>query len=92
MRHFEFVKNRVQNSGALKYTNKYYNCPVGTSQEQFILLNGLKEVHTRRENVFDVTYTTKPQAWNFDQSPETLVRKKEKSYTKSFQLNMLDAQ
>ena len=92
MRHFEFVKNRVQNSGALKYTNKYYNCPVVTSQEQFILLNGLKEVHTRRENVFDVTYTTKPQTWNFDQSPETLVRKKEKSYTKSFQLNMLDAQ
>lgn len=92
MRHFEFVKNRVQNSGALKYTNKYYSCPVVTSQEQFILLNGLKEVHTRRENFFDVTYTTKPQASNFDQPPETLVRKKEKSYTKSFQLNMLDAQ
>ena len=92
MRHFGFIENRVQNSKPLKYTNKHYDCPVVTSQEQFIFLNGLKDVHTRGENVFDVTYTTKPQAWNFDQPPETLVRKKEKSYTKSFQLNMLDVQ
>ncbi len=92
MRHFEFVKNRVQNSGALKYTNKYYNCPVVTSQEQCILLNGLKEVHTRRENVFDVTYTTKPQTWNLERSSEALVGNKIKPHVKPFQLNMLDAQ
>ena len=56
--HFAFVKNRIQNSGALKYTNKHYGCPVVTSQEQFILLNGLKEVHTRGDNIFDVIYST----------------------------------
>ena len=69
-RHFAFVENRIQNSGALKYTNKHYNCPVVTRQEQFILLNGLKEVHTRGDNIFDVMYSTKPQTWNFDQPSE----------------------
>ena len=43
LRHLEFVKNRIQNSGRLKYRNKHYHFPVVTSQEQFILLNGLKE-------------------------------------------------
>ena len=61
IRHYEFVKDRVQDSKPLKYTNKYYDCPVVTSQEQFILLNGLKEVHTRGDNIFDVIYATKPQ-------------------------------
>ena len=55
-RHFAFVENRIQNAGALKYTNKHYGCPVVTSQEQFILLNGLKEVRTSKDNTFEVTY------------------------------------
>ncbi len=86
LRHFEFIESRIQTSKPLKYTNKHYACPVVTSQEQFIFFNSLKEVRTRENNIFEVVYSTKPQAWNFDQSPETLVRKKEKSYTKSFQL------
>ena len=92
IRHFGFIENRIQNSKPLKYTNKHYDCPVMTSQEQFIFFNSLKEVCTRENNIFEVVYSTKPQTWNFDQPPETLVRKKEKSSTKSFQLNMLDAQ
>ena len=61
IRHFEFVENRIQNSGPLKYTNKHYGCPVVTSQEQFILLNGLKVVQARGDNIFEVMYSAKPQ-------------------------------
>ena len=56
--HFEFVKSRVQNSGPLKYTNKYYGFPVVTSQEQSVLLNDLKEIRTRGDNIFEVMYST----------------------------------
>ena len=61
IRHFEFVKNRVQNSGPLKYTNRHYDCPVVTSQEQFILLNGLKEIQIRGDSSFEIVHSTKPQ-------------------------------
>ena len=91
-KHFAFVENRIQNSGALKYTNKHYSCPVMTSQEQFILLNGLKEVHTRGDNTFEVVYSTKPQTWNFDQPSEAVDGNKMKSHTKPFQPSMLDTQ
>ena len=91
-KHLAFVEDRIQNSGALKYTNKHYGYPVVTSQEQFILLNGLKEVHARRDNIFEVVYSTEPQTWNFDEPPETLIRNKEKSHTKPSQLSMLNAQ
>ncbi len=91
LRHYAFVQNRIQKSGALKYTNRHYDCPVVTSQEQFILLNGLKEVQAHGDNVFDVTYTTKPQTWNLEHASETLVGNKTKRHTKPFQLNMLDA-
>ncbi len=61
LQHFEFVKNRIQNSGPLKYTNMHYGCPVVTSQEQCVLLNGLKEVHGRGDNIFEVMYSAQPQ-------------------------------
>ena len=66
-RHFEFVEDRIQTSGPLKYTNRYYGCPVVTSQEQSILLNGLKEVRESDDNIFEVTYSEKPQSI-YDQS------------------------
>ncbi len=92
LRHYAFVENRIQNSGQLKYTNKYYGCPVVTSQEQFILLNGLKAVHTRGDNTFDVVYSTKPQTWNSDQPSEAVDDEKMKPHTKPFQPSMLDTQ
>ncbi len=92
LRHYAFVENRIQNSGQLKYTNKYYDCPVVTSQEQFILLNGLKKIHTREDNTFDVVYSTKPQTWNFDQPSEAVDGNKMKPHTKPSQPSMLDAQ
>ena len=61
LRHFEFVKNRIHTSGPLKYRNEHYDFPVVTSQEQSILLNGLKEIHTRGNNTFEVMYSTEPQ-------------------------------
>ena len=91
-RHLAFVENRIQNAGAIKYTNKYYGCPVVTSQEQFIFLNSLKEIRTRKDNIFEVTYSKKPQAWNFERPLEALGRQKMKSSTKLFQPSMLDTQ
>ena len=92
IRHSEFVKNRIQDSKPLKYTNKYYGCPVVTSQEQFILLNGLKEIHARGDNIFDVIYATKPQTWNLERRPEASVGNKMKPHAKPFQLSMLNVQ
>ncbi len=74
-RHFEFVKHRMENSGALKYINKHYGCPVVTSQEPFILLNGLNEVQVCGDNIFEIRYSEKPQTLNFEQISETLERK-----------------
>ena len=91
-RHAAFVESRLQNSKPLKYTNKHYDCPVVTSQEQFIFLNGLKEVHTCQDNIFEVVYSTKPQTWDLERSSEALGGNKIKPHTKPSQLNMLDAQ
>ena len=65
-RHFEFVKNRMENSGSLKYTNRHYGFPVVTSQEQFIFFNNLEEVHTYGDNIFEIRYSEKPQVLNFE--------------------------
>ena len=95
LRHFEFVKNRIQNSETLKYTNTYYGCPVVTSQEQFILLNGLKEIQARGDNTFEVTYSAKPQdnlCWNFEEILVSLVKNKTKQYKNTPQLNLLSTQ
>ena len=88
LRHFEFVKNRAENSGALKYTNKYYDFPVVTRQEQFILFNDLQEVQTCGDNNFEIKYSDKPQTLNFEQISESLIEKKTKSYSRNSQLNI----
>ena len=67
MRHFAFVEDRIQKSGPLKYTNRYYECPVVTSQEQSILLNGLNEVRESDDNIFEIAYSERPQSI-YDQS------------------------
>ena len=98
IRHFEFVENRIQNSKPLKYTNKHYDCPVVTSQEQFILLNGLKTIQACGDDIFEVMYSAKPEDrvhnlnWNFRQSPDFLMKNKTKDRKKNLQLNLLNAQ
>ena len=71
MRHFAFVEDRIQKSGPLKYTNRYYECPVVTSQEQSILLNGLNEVRESDDNIFEIAYSERPQSI-YDQSRNTM--------------------
>ena len=92
LRHYAFVENRIQNSGALKYTNKYYGCPVVTSQEQFILFNNLEGIQTCGENIFEVVYSTEPQAWNFEHASEPSVENKTKTHISPAQLSMLNAE
>lgn len=88
-RHFEFVEDRIQASGPLKYTNRYYRCPVVTSQEQSILLNGLKDVRESDDNIFEVTYSEKPQSI-YDQSRNKMtIESLDKSET---QLDLLNTQ
>ena len=70
MRHFVFVEDRIQKSGPLKYTNRHYGCPVVTSQEQSILLNGLNNVRESDDNIFEVAYSAKPQDIAHDRSLE----------------------
>ena len=90
MRHFVFVKDRIPKSGPLKYTNRHYECPVVTSQEQSILLNGLNEVRESDDNTFEVAYSAKPQdiahnrSWN-----KMTIESQDKSET---QLNLLNTQ
>ena len=97
IKHFEFVENRIQSSGPLKYINKHYDCPVVTNQEQFILLNGLKAVQAREDNIFEAMYSAKPQEnvrnlnWNFEQTSESLIQNKTKDHKKYLQLNLLNA-
>ena len=91
-RHLKFVKNRIQNTKPLKYTNAYYGFPVVTSQEQFILFNNLEAVEACRNNIFQATYLTKPQTWNFDQPSEARDVNKMKTHAKPFQFSMLDTQ
>ncbi|MDE0313731.1 MAG: site-specific DNA-methyltransferase [Candidatus Poribacteria bacterium] len=67
-KHFQFVKHRLENSGAMKYTNKHYGCPVVTSQEQLILLNDLEKIRAFKDNIFEVTYSLKPQTLDLDQT------------------------
>jgi hypothetical protein len=92
IRHSEFVEKRIQNSGTLKYTNRYYGCPVVTSQEQSLLLNELKAVRACGDNIFEVVYSMKPQAGNFERSSESLVGNKMKAHTRPIQPSMLNAQ
>ena len=90
MRHFVFVEDRIQKSGPLKYTNRYYGCPVVTSQEQSILLNGLNDVRESDDNIFEVAYSAKPQDIAHDRSwNEMAIESQDKSET---QLDLLNTQ
>ncbi|MDE0637416.1 MAG: site-specific DNA-methyltransferase [Candidatus Poribacteria bacterium] len=92
LRHFEFVKNRMENSGSLKYTNRHYRFPVVTSQEQSIFFNNLEEVQVCGDNIFEISYSEEPQTLNFEQISESLIEKKMKSYNRNSQLNIFNEQ
>ncbi|MDL1981772.1 MAG: phage integrase N-terminal SAM-like domain-containing protein, partial [Deltaproteobacteria bacterium] len=43
-KHIDFVAERIQSKGSLKYTNKFYGFPVITNQEKELIINDLTEV------------------------------------------------
>ena len=89
-KHFAFVEDRIQKSGSLKYRNRHYGCPVVTSQEQSILLNGLNNVRESDDNIFEVAYSAKPQDIAHDRSwNEMTIESQDKSET---QLDLLNRQ
>lgn len=59
-RHVEFIKERVESKGALKYINKYYGFPVMTSQETEIIFDEPSKVRIIDYCLFEVEYKEKP--------------------------------
>ena len=92
IKHHEFVKDKMANSGSLKYSNKHYGFPVVTRQEQFIFLNWLTDVQVHKNNIFEVSYSPTPQTYDYEQSPESLVINSTKHDKMYSQLNLLDTQ
>lgn len=67
--HISFVESQSEKMGKFKYLNKYYKCPVMTSQETDLLINELVSVKKVNENRFEAAYSDKPQSefagsWN----------------------------
>ena len=92
LNHLRFVEDRLENSAPLKYISKHYGFPVMTSQEQFVLLNELKNVQAINDGTYQVTYTQQPQTLDCESIPEPLISNldnREKSYS---QLNLLESQ
>ncbi len=61
-KHIDFVAERIQSKGSLKYTNKFYGFPVITNQEKELILNDLTEVRNLDKNTMEVSYSEEPQA------------------------------
>ena len=59
--HIGFVKDRFKTKGAFKYMNKHYRFPVVTNQEKELLLNQLTSTAQVSDDVFEVSYSDKPQ-------------------------------
>jgi DNA modification methylase len=55
-KHREFVKQREQEKGELKYSNKNYGFPVMTRQEVNIHIPKIKKVNKRRKGLFEVEH------------------------------------
>lgn len=59
--HIGFVKDRYKAKGAFKHMNKHYGFPVVTNQEKELLLNQLVSTAQISDDVFEVSYSDKPQ-------------------------------
>ena len=98
--HIGFVKERFKTKGAFKHMNKQYGFPVVTSQEKELLLNQLLSTTQISDNVFEVSYSEKPQEefcgdWDsfmLSQADKRIPKKRTPKSTrdKSIQLTLLD--
>ncbi|MHA1346190.1 MAG: DNA-methyltransferase [Candidatus Heimdallarchaeaceae archaeon] len=55
-RHIEFISQRIEKNGKIKYTNEHYGFPVITKQEPKLKLDILKCIEQIEENCFKVEY------------------------------------
>jgi len=62
-KHLEFVRNREDEKGKWKYTNKYYNFPVMTRQEVYLKIPVLKTIRKENENTFVAQYANSQSAY-----------------------------
>jgi len=60
-RHINFAGNRIKTKGPMKHTNKYYQFPVITAQEEQLIINDLIDIKRTDKNTFKVKYSDKPQ-------------------------------
>ena len=60
--HLQFVQERLETKGQLKYINKFYKFPVMTRQETELLLNPLVTIAEFGENTVEVVYSSKPHS------------------------------
>lgn len=60
--HIDFIRDRIETRGPMKYRNVPYGFPVVTSQETFLMINALKSVRKLDDTTVQVTYECKPQA------------------------------
>jgi modification methylase len=67
-KHLDFVKEREEKKGELKYQNKNYGFKVMTRQELDILINPLKAINSISENEFEVEYEEQVNKKEIEQS------------------------
>ena len=60
-KHFEFVLNRIETHGELKYINEPYGFPVMTRQEKQIIFNNLEHIEKKDDSSFEISYSEIPQ-------------------------------
>jgi DNA modification methylase len=60
-RHLEFVEQCRRNRRELKYTNRHYNFPVISRQEQEIFINYLASAHAVSDLSWRIEYSSKPE-------------------------------
>ena len=60
-KHINFVADRIQSKGALKYVNEFYGFPVMTNQEKALIINDLKKAKKLDNDTIKVSYPEKPQ-------------------------------
>ncbi len=90
--HVRFVEDRTDNATPMKYINQYYGFPVMTRQEQYILLNETNKVQALNANLFEITYSLKPQTIDLDKMPKAMYLNTDKQNSQYTQLNLLEKQ
>lgn len=98
--HIDFIEDRAKTKGAFKHKNKHYGFPVVTRQEKELLLNQLISAAEVSENIFEATYSEKPQEefcgdWEglvIPGAKEAVLKKRlsKSEAKKAVQLNLLD--